>query len=276
MKNNFYITLLISFITANLFAKDLSCSHYFHINAHDNDVTILKWQESIPFSLGNSDKELKEKIQQNKIKAQEILLLLKNHQKALAKLEIERIIKRPLTPADIIEELCKKFASSAVIEKELIKLKKDTYSEMTLKLLSEAQEIDGEIEINEGLLLSVNNLASNVKSNYYHALNGTSLFAPDASPRTLNEYKMDLTSYKIQDPSFGALKAISYKCIYPIVAPTTTEIEKEYERLIKDNQSKLATFRAKMKNQAQGIQSKEKEIFTPMNPSNSGGSGSSK
>ncbi|MBY0413178.1 MAG: hypothetical protein K2Q18_03390, partial [Bdellovibrionales bacterium] len=85
-----------------------------------------------------------------------------------------------------------------------------------------------------------------------------------------------LENLKIID-QYGNLKAISYKCVYPVVAPTTSEIELEYLKLIKNAENNLSAFRAKTKAQASKIDVKEKEPFRPLETgASTGGSGSSK
>ncbi|MBY0415452.1 MAG: hypothetical protein K2Q18_14870, partial [Bdellovibrionales bacterium] len=135
MKKNYIFLIFNLFVSTLIEAKELNCSHYLHIDAHNTEVTILQWQENFKLSLGESENELREKLAKNKTKAAEILSMIKRGEKALAKLELEKTLNRSLRPIDVVDDLIAKFAASATKEKELIKLKKDKYSEMSLKLV---------------------------------------------------------------------------------------------------------------------------------------------
>jgi hypothetical protein len=271
-----FILLIILISSSAIQAKDLSCSHYLHKEVAGMDVGIIQWQETIKINLGESEKDLKEKIGKNKALNETIIKMIKGGQKVAAKIEFEKASGKSLSPAEPLEQASIQFAKVAVIEKELIKLKKNTYSEMTLKHVAKIEELDGGYDITEGLILTVLNKLSNVTSTYYHGLNSNSLFTPDARPRTLNDYRLDLNNYKLKDAQFGEIKAVSYKCVYPSIAPTTSDLEKEYEKLIANAKNQLNELRTKIKANKIQSQIKDNDNYPSESANTSGGNSTAK
>lgn len=267
MKTFFYPSLLF-FITfvSTISAKELSCSHYLNVNVHSSYVNLIQWQQNIKIDLGVNDKVLNNLLLKNKETSDKILSMLDKKQDSLAKIEIERLLGKTLTAADNMRDISLKLARSAFLEKELIKNKHDKYSDISLKQFSKIEFTEkDDLVVTEGLIVEVFNNLSKVRSTYFHGLNNNSLFIPDSSPRTLNEYNEDLTPFKIKDPIFGEIKAISYKCTYPDKSLTSGELEQEYLKLITKAQSNLSELKANINKQTDNIHIKESEEINQQN-----------
>jgi hypothetical protein len=260
MKILLCFNLFLILFSSRVFSTELSCSHYYHVNVHGTDANIIIWQQNINIELGVNDKELKDLLLKNQTKSTNILNMLSKNQKALAKLELEQSLGRKLNEADNVQDLALKLGRSALIEKELMPEKHDEYSYIRLKLLSklELSETD-EWVIVEALIVNVKNNLSNVQSSYYHSLNNYALLSLDSFSRTLNEYRLNISQFRIKNPQYGDILAVSYKCIYPNKTLTSSEIEQGYIKLIVKAQANLQELRTKSKKQSDNIQIKETE-----------------
>lgn len=225
--------------------------------------------------LGANEKALKDLLVKNQTKSAIILNMLSKNQESLAKIELEQALGKALTKADNIRNLTLKFGRSAFLEKELIPKRHDEYSDITLKLISKIELSETEdLIITEALSVNVINNLNKVQSTYYHSMNNYALYSPDSFPRTLNEYLLDLAPFKINDPQYGHVQAVSYKCIYPNKVYTSAEREQEYLQLIAKAQIHLQELRARSKLQNNNSQIKESQETYQQN--STGGSSSSR